>query len=166
MICFMLLLPSAGSMSELKANNKDINESQITDDDELPDLIVEDIIYYPHDPGSIDYYIEADVKNQGNTTAHGEVTIELKITRLLFRVIPIKVYYHKIDSYKLHDGLEPGETQTKLLTVGYLIPGLFGFYKIYVGINLDKKIDESDYNNNERTEKILVIFNVWLTLPL
>jgi hypothetical protein len=101
--------------------------------------------------------------NQGDAYAYGNVTVEFTVVRTIFWFFNLRIVYDFTDTFYLYDGLAPGEKRDKCVSDGAfsLSNLLFGFFKFYAGINLDKEIDESNYNNNERMERVNCIFTWW-----
>lgn len=160
--CIMLIMasPCTIALNDLSSENVDTTEQQSTNDG-LPDLIIEDIYYYLHDPGSPFYYVEAKIKNQGDAYLYEGVNVEFTVVKTIFWFFNVKIIYDNIENEYFYGGLAPGETKSVFLSVGDFELPIFGFFKFYAGINLDKKIDESNYNNNRRTERIVCIFGMW-----
>jgi len=145
---------SANDVSEIK---------ETTEEDSLPDLIVEDITYYDFESGWNFYYVDVHILNQGDAVAYGNVTLEFTAVRTLFWLFNIRIVYEYKDTLNLRDGLAPGETTWDSVSQGDFTLPIFGlFYKFNAGINLDKKIDESNYNNNEGYELVLCILTSWI----
>lgn len=150
------------AFTEIKSNNQGIIEvNNIESAVGLPDLIIEDIYYYLHDPGSPFYYVEADIKNQGDAYVYEGVTVEFTVVKTIFWFFNLKIIYDNIETKHFYGGLAPGETRTIFLSVGDFDLPIFGFFKFNAGINLDKKIDESNYNNNKFTEQVFCFFAMW-----
>jgi hypothetical protein len=127
----------------------------------LPDLVIKDINYYLHDPGSPFYYIEADIKNQGFGYLYDGVTVEFRIVSSIFWLINLNILYENNETEYFYGGLAPGETSTVYLYIGEPRIPIFGFLKFEAGINLDKKIEEKNYFNNRRIERVFCFFG-WL----
>jgi hypothetical protein len=142
--------------------SSDLNEKPRVDEG-LPDLIIEDISYYPFEPGWDFYYVDVEILNQGDAYAYGNVTIEFTVVRTIFWFFNLRIVYDYKDTLYLRDGLAPGETKTDCVSDGAFSLSLllFGFFKFNAGVNLDKEIDESNYNNNERMERVNCIFTWW-----
>jgi len=143
-----------------ESKSSDLNEKQRVEDG-LPDLVIKDIDYYLHDPGSPFYYIEADIKNQGFGYLYDGVTVEFRIVSSIFWLINLNILYENNETEYFSGGIAPGETRTVYLFIGEPHIPIFGFLKFEAGINLDKKIEEKNYFNNRRIERVFTIFG-WL----
>jgi len=124
----------------------------VDNNDDLPDLIVEDFELYSRIPEWGHYELWAKIKNIGNAQTMGVFHFKVIIFRLIFRKIPFPVR-HWGDIYNFYNyTIIPGETQRFHLGSGNEIPRLRGYYRFYVVINMDKNIEEGNYDNNERYE--------------
>jgi hypothetical protein len=142
----------------------DITIGTITNEennDNLPDLIIEDFYLYSRIPEWGYYQLWATIKNIGNAPTLGEFQFKVKIYRLIFRKIPFPVRQWD-DIYRFNnDTIMPDESQSFCLGAGDQIPRLPGFYRIVVTINMDKNIEESNYYNNDRIEQKFRDFVYW-----
>ena len=118
----------------------------VTANEEKPDLIIDDIFLYYREPTRGSF--RCTIKNIGNSPIPGHTSVELdvKVYRLLFRIIPIpiKSYISQEDIYRTLIG------ETTVNTT--FLPGsdlpIFGFFRIVVTINPNRIIDESTFDNN------------------
>ena len=100
--------------------------------------------------------------NQGDAYAYGNVTVEFTVVRtIFFWLFNIRIVYDYKDTLYLRDGLAPGETTYDSVSTGDFTLPIFGFFKFNAGVNLDKKIEESNYNNNERMERVFSFLTDW-----
>jgi hypothetical protein len=143
----------------VESKSSSLNEKP-REENGLPDLIVEDIYYYPFENGWDIYLVNVKILNQGDTYAYGNITVEFTIIRTIFWFFNLRIYQHNTVIISLDNGLAPGEKITCGVS-GWISLEFFGFYKFNAGINLDKKIEESNYNNNERMERVTSIAFWW-----
>ena len=128
------------------------SEVMVDNNDDLPDLIVEDFELYSRIPEWGHYSLWAKIKNIGDAQTIGWFQFRVVIYRLILRKIPFPVRQFG-DIYNFYnDTIIPEETQRFHLGSGDEIPSLRGYYRIFVVINMDKNIEESNYDNNERYE--------------
>ena len=123
--------------------------------DDLPDLIIEDFYLTSRIPQWGDYELWASIKNIGDFQTVGVFHFRVIIYRLIFRKIPFPVRYCEAIYNFYNNTIIPGETQKFILSSGDEIPRLRGYYRIHVAINLNKNVEESNYDNNERYENRL-----------
>ncbi len=144
----------------VETKSSDLNEKPSINDG-LPDLIIEDINFQEHDPGSGYYYIYCYVKNQGDDYAYGNLTVDFNIKKTFFWWLNMRTIYEVIRSKNLKDGLAPGEKIYVSLYAGEDILPFFCFAKFFVKINTDKKIIESNYDNNKDMLKVFASIFGW-----
>ena len=132
----ILSLPSTIAVSELRSQN-----------DELPDLSIENIYFYSRIPEWEDYTLIATIKNKGDVYVNESVQARVTILRFLFGIpiIPLLIITRKISFY---NGIEPGESEDRWVADWDEVPKLIGFYVVIVNINIDRKLKEINYMNN------------------
>jgi hypothetical protein len=140
--------------------SSDLNEKP-REEDGLPDLIVEDIYYYPYEDGWDIYLVNVEILNQGDAYAYGNITVEFTIIRTIFWFFNLRIYQDNTVIISLDSGLAPGEKITCGVSKGFISLEFFGFYKFNTEVNPDKTIVESNYNNNERMERVTSIAFWW-----
>jgi hypothetical protein len=121
--------------------------------DDLPDLIVEDIELYSRQPEHGYYELNAKIKNIGDSPATGRFEFKVIFYRLILGIFPIPVSYFKDDKPFKGGIINPQEIQYHFLCDNYDFPSRMGIYIIFVEINMDKSVEESNYDNNVRIEK-------------
>ncbi len=141
----------------VETKSSDLNENPSLNDG-LPELIVKDIVFWEHDPGSHFYYVYGYIKNQGDDYAYGNLTVEFTVKRTFFWLFDTWTIYKDVYSKNLKYGLAPGETISVLPSCGEFTLPLFCFARFYLKINHDKKINESNYDNNELMIKVFSFF--------
>ena len=111
----------------------------------------------------IDNEVYCVVKNIGSETANGFIDVKVEIKRVLFGVFLInKTLRHFFVSCLESGGLPPNNTTHIDFTMDYRLPQcLFRIYRIYCWVNPDKRIEETDYNNNFYTQDVFVFFSDW-----
>jgi hypothetical protein len=127
--------------------NPSINEG-------LPDLIVVDLDFHEHDPGSRFYYVYCDIINQGDDYAYGDLTIEFKVIKTFFWWFNLGTIHEESYSRDLGNGLAPGG---KIYTMPYCDTSFlppFCFARFIVEVNTDNQIIESNYDNNKDMLKV------------
>lgn len=144
-ICFilMLLIPST------------IVKPDTLDDvmmiDDLPDLIVTDIIIEEDWWHPLEYLFIAKIKNIGNSPAPKLIETHTIVKRLLFGFFPIGTVFNETYSFNIATNLAPGETFEVELCRGYEIPS--GFNIVYCTVNPNHTIEETSYFNNKHSDK-------------
>jgi hypothetical protein len=122
-------------------------------DDDLPDLIVEDIELYSRQPEAGYYELYSKITNIGDSPASGRFEFKVIFYRLLFGIFPFPVSCFEDDKPFKSGIIMPQETQDHFLCDDYDFPSRIGIYIIFVEINMDKIVEESNYDNNVRIEK-------------
>ncbi|MBE3137474.1 MAG: hypothetical protein IMZ43_08835 [Thermoplasmata archaeon] len=102
------------------------------------------------------------VKNIGNGSTN-YLDLKVHIKRVLFGVFLIN---KTLRSFYMNswssDSLLPNETTGARFAMDYQLPqGWFRTYRIYCWVNPDKRIEETDYNNNFYTQDVFVLFGDW-----
>ena len=111
----------------------------------------------------IDNEVYCVVKNIGSGTAYDDIEVKVEIKRVLLGVFLInKTLRHFFASGWSSSGLPPNNTTGMKFAMDYQLPQcLFRIYRIYCWVNPDKRIEETDYNNNFYTQDVLVFFSDW-----
>jgi hypothetical protein len=125
----------------------------VENNDDLPDLIVEDFELYSRQPESGYYELYAKITNIGDSPASGRFQFKVIFYRLLFRIFPFPVSCFEDDKPFKSGMIMPQETQDHFLCDDYDFPSRIGTYIIFIEINIEKNIEESNYDNNVRIEK-------------
>jgi len=130
--------------------------------DEKPDLIIIGLGTIQADD-FIHNKVYCVVKNIGSENANNFIDVKVHIKRVIFGVFLIN---KTLDSFFANrwdsGGLPPNSTTGVNFTMDYQLPqGWFRIYRIYCQVNPDKRIEETDYNNNFYTKDVLVLFSDW-----
>jgi hypothetical protein len=116
-----------------------------------PDLIVDCInIHYYH---SGIWMVDAIVKNIGNASTSGVLTLTYTVKRIYLGTTLIS------DTKKNNVIVNAGDKYSIFLFYKGEIP--FGFIELKCTVNQDKSIEESNYENNELSQKYFVLFGLW-----
>jgi len=150
-LTLLLLMPSIPAIQQ-KSIGDGVN-------DDLPDLIVENIYFYSRRPEWDYWELKVDIKNIGEGIANETITVKFVFLRLVLGILPIILV--PIRTTDILSGILPGQTITRTIAYDYGIPHLSGFYIVIVTINTDKKLNESNYSNNWRSEKHNRFFDYW-----
>ncbi|UCD14577.1 MAG: hypothetical protein JSW60_03935 [Thermoplasmatales archaeon] len=143
LFALMLLLPSSVALS---------NSTQYSRDNELPDLVVTDIYPYTHCI-PVATNMACWIKNKGDSTAVGSIDVGLIVWRMVFGIIPIKVY-EDIES-ETTNGLNPGgKVQFQF---NYLPSKGLRIYRFDCYVNVYNRTEESNYDNNHYSETHFVL---------
>jgi len=128
--------------------------------DEKPDLIITGLGTVQADD-FVHNRVYCVVKNIGSENANNFIDIKVQIKRVLFGVFPInKTLYHYFANRWDSGGLPPNSTMGVNFTMDYRLPA-WGFFRIYCQVNPDKRIEESNYDNNFYTQDVFVLFGNW-----
>ncbi len=138
----------------VETKSSDLNEN-------LPDLIVVDLDFFEHDPGSSFYYVYCNVVNQGDGYAYGDLTIEFKVIKTFFWLFKLRSIYMESYSRDLGEGLAPGGEIFTMPHCGSDFLPPFCFARFIVEVNSNKKIIESNFENNKDMLKVYCAFNGW-----
>jgi len=163
-IVIMLLLQSSHAFSELNLiDENDVGSKNIVESDK-PDLIITNIWFkwnpwnpFPH----CTHYIGVTIKNIGDEKVDENEDINLTIIVKKWLFVKLKTY--NID---IKGGLEPGESKKSNFSDIIDSDYFPGFYKFISYVNSEKAIDESDYLNNDYTERDLYLILCWIELIL
>jgi hypothetical protein len=118
-----------------------------------PDLIVLNMGFAPHDDhGPV--VACATIKNIGDLKVVGYLYLKYTFTRLIYKTIT------NIDTTWMSGGLKPGEEVYWSLIYESELPK-FGFFEFKCTVNPDRIIEESNYDNNELSQKYLAFFGQW-----
>ena len=132
--------------------------------DGKPDLIIEGLGTRPTNTPPHNW-VYCVVKNIGSGTAYDFIDVKVEIKRVLFGVFLIN---KTLRSYFANGwssgGLPPNNATGIEFAMDYELPswGFFRIYRIYCWVNPDKRIEETDYNNNFYTEDVFVLFGDWV----
>jgi hypothetical protein len=125
-----------------------------------PDLMIEDLLILPgHQPGEEEF--RCRVKNIGDaSTPSGKfiditVIVRWKILDIL-PLIPVRKFIASAAN-----SLAPNETANIPFAYSDSMP-IFGFYEFYCTVNPKATIDESNYQNNFKTDTVLFILRLTL----
>jgi len=126
-----------------------------------PDLMIEGLgIESSNLP--YEYDVFCVVKNIGSENANDFIDVKVEIKRVFFGVFLINKTLRSFFANCLSSGgLPPNETTNIEFAGDYQLPA-WGFYRIYCQVNPDKRIEETDYNNNFYTQDVLVLFGDWV----
>jgi len=125
-----------------------------------PDLIIEDLLILPgHQPGEEEF--RCQVKNVGDASTPSDKFIDITVTVRwktfgLLPLIPVRKF-----TASAANSLAPGETNNIPFAYSDSMP-IFGFYEFYCTVNPKATIDESNYQNNLKTETVLFILRLSL----
>lgn len=156
-IVLMLLLPSIPAMSELNLNDENHIESQNIVNSGKPDLIITNVWFDPINiPPGPWYNIKITIKNIGDEKVDENEDINISIIVKKWFFITYKTY-----DITIKGGLEPGKRNHSTFVV-WDYDYIPGFYRFKCNVNVDKTIDESDYQNNIYSEYALKIFSFWI----
>ena len=128
--------------------------------EEKPDLIIEDLLILPgHQPGEEEF--RCRVKNVGDASTPSDKFIDITVTLRwktfgLLPLIPVRKF-----TASAANSLAPGETNNIPFAYSDSMP-IFGFYEFYCTVNPNATIDESNYQNNLKTETVLFILRLSL----
>jgi hypothetical protein len=121
-----------------------------------PDLIVLRIGFAPSGNNGRDMVAYATIKNIGDLKVVENLYLKYTFTRLIYKIIT------NIDTtwMWIGGGLEPGEeVYWDLISEDRLLK--FGFFEFKCTINPNKTIEESNYDNNELSQKYIAFFGQW-----
>jgi len=118
-----------------------------------PDLIVPFIGFVPMNGNGRDV-AAATIENIGDTKAEGTLYLKYTFTRLIFGTIAY------IDTTWMSGGLEPGAQAGWDLIFEYELPK-FGFFEFKCTVNPGKTIEESNYDNNDLSQKYVAFLGQW-----
>jgi len=127
-----------------------------------PDLIIEGLGTRPANIYFLNW-VYCVVKNIGSGTAYDDIEVKVEIKRVIFGVFLInKTLRSFYASGWSSSGLPPNNTTSLEFAMDDQLPqGWFRIYRIYCQVNPDKRIEETDYNNNFYTKDVLVLFSDW-----
>jgi hypothetical protein len=121
-----------------------------------PDLIVLNMGFAPYGDNGRDMVACATIKNIGDLKVVEDLYLKYTFTRLIYKTIT------NIDTTWMYigGGLKPGaEVYWSLIYEGELPK--FGFFEFKCTINPNKTIEESNYDNNELSQKYLAFLGHW-----
>jgi hypothetical protein len=120
-----------------------------------PDLIVSFMGFVPFgeaEPGPEGF--AAAITNIGDADIQGTLTLKYTFTRLVFGTIT------NTDTVWMSGGLKPGEEAGWDLIYEKELPK-FGFFKISCTVNPGWTIEESNYDNNDLSQKYVAFLGQW-----
>lgn len=146
-------ISSAVAIKEVNANNNDvINSSNVVSTEDLPDLIVVNIDAIPY--GGDEYYIAwVTIKNIGNTSIEGLVTISIGV----YRGLSNRHNIGNIGPSAIWLNLAPG-IEKEFEFMSRYPDNIFYFFNIVAYVNYDKKVEESNYSNNAARQNFYQIY--------
>jgi hypothetical protein len=125
-----------------------------------PDLLIDGLGTTPANTFPLNW-VYCVVKNIGSGTAYGDIEVKVEIKRVIFGMFLInKTLNSFFTSGWSSSGLSPNNTTSSKFTMDYRLPS-WGFFRLYCWVNPDKRIEETDYNNNFYTQDVLVFFGDW-----
>jgi hypothetical protein len=121
-----------------------------------PDLIVLNMGFAPYGDNGRDMVACATIKNIGEVNTAGTFYLKYTFTRLIYKTIT------NIDTkwMWIEGGLEPGREAYWSLIYEERLPK-FGFFEFKCTVNPGKTMDESNYDNNDLSQKYLAFFGQW-----
>lgn len=126
--------------------------------EEKPDLIVEQIDRAWDN--QFNDLVYATIRNIGTAKAEGNIYVKYTVIRLLFGVIPIKVAQTGTKFVYRDGGLKPGDFLGFTLSMERDLPK-FGIFRVSTAVNPGRIIEESNYDNNDLSQKFIVFFGQW-----
>lgn len=165
---FLLISPTVIPSAYTSVALKDSLQESTTSPKEIfcentgtPDLIIEDLLILP---GSHPFQEEFSclVKNVGDASTPSNKDLDITVTVRwktfgLLPLIPVRKFIGGTGGFSL----APGETVDIPFATTNRMP-VFGFYKFYCTVNPEHIIDESNYQNNVKTETVLFILGLTL----
>jgi len=130
--------------------------------EELPDLIIEQIGFVPYGDGGEDVAYMV-IKNIGNAKSQEEISYKYTFTQMLFGIIPIRIVRTHTDSMIYEGGLGPQETCSGALIYENELPK-FGIFKFSCTVNPDLTNQESNYDNNDLSQKYIAFLGQWIEI--
>jgi hypothetical protein len=120
-----------------------------------PDLIVQQM-GFARDEETPVFVSYAIIKNIGDLKVVEDLYLKYTFTRLIYKTIT------NIDTtwMWIGGGLEPGEEVHWDLISDYRLPK-FGFFEFKCTVNPDKIIEESNYDNNDLSQKYIAFLGQW-----
>jgi hypothetical protein len=158
-IIFLFLGVGFSSAFSINTKSSNINGNH-SKNEVLPDLIIKDIRYFPSATYPYWHYVIANIKNRGNDYAYGNISVQFSVVDTFFWLSNKGTIYDDINIIYLENGLAPGESRYIWLHQRMELPR-FGFFKFFVNINIDKRIDERYYFNNWRMELVFIFDRFW-----
>ena len=128
----------------------------------LPDLIVEKIGFAPDENG-MQKIAFITIKNIGEAKALDALVFRYTFIRMAFGLIPIQIVRTNTETIKQYGGLDPQETIDFLLMYEYELPK-FGFFRFSCTVNPGKTMEESNYDNNDLSQKYIAILSHWILI--
>jgi hypothetical protein len=128
--------------------------------EELPDLIIELIGFAPTGDGQLDDIAFATIRNIGSVKAIGSIEVKFTFIRMLFGIIPIKIAQTDTHSITVGGGLQPQDFAIVDLIYEDELPK-FGIFELRCSVNPGRTIEESNYDNNELSQKFIAFFGQW-----
>jgi len=100
----------------------------------------------------------------GSVTAYDFIDVKVEIKRVFLGVFLINKTLKTFFASGLSSGGLPPNNATGIeFTTDRRLPqGWFRIYRIYCWVNPDKRIEETDYNNNFYTQDVFVFFSDWV----
>ena len=121
-----------------------------------PDLIVASMSFSPYGDSGI--VAAATIENIGDTKAAGTLYLEYTFSRLIFGTIT------NTDTVCMFGGLDPGEEAYWPLIYESELPK-FGFFEFKCTVNPGGgAIEESNYDNNDLSQKYVAFLGHWKAL--
>ena len=118
-----------------------------------PDLIVSFIGFVPYGDSGRNIAF-ATIKNIGDADIQGELTLKYTFIRLVFGTIA------RIDTVPMSGGLKPGDFVSWTLIYESRLPK-FGFFEFKCTVNPGRTIEESNYDNNDLSQKYVAFLGQW-----
>ena len=146
-IVFMLLLPSVVVANE---SESEIFETQ--NKEGKPDLYVQ---WIEPDTGDVPLITGTVclIRNRGDAPASGEIAVRLVVWEAIFGIFPIIKECDEISSFT-DSSFTPSER--RYVYFSYMPEERFHFYRFTAYVDCYGSVDESDEDNNSRTERTFI----------
>lgn len=125
-----------------------------------PDLIITHIGFASIGDAPLRDVARASIQNIGTEKAEGNIYVKYTFIRLLFGVIPIKVAQTGTKFVFRDGGLQPQDFTYVNCIYEEDLPK-FGIFELKCIINPGRTIEESNYDNNDLSQKFIAFFGQW-----
>ena len=127
--------------------------------EEEPDLIITHIGFASTGDAPLRDVARASIQNIGTAKAEGNIYVKYTVIRLLFGVIPLIAQTGTKFVYR-DGGLQPQDFTYVNCIYEEDLPK-FGIFEFKCTINPGRTIEESDYDNNDLSQKFIAFFGQW-----
>jgi hypothetical protein len=128
-----------------------------------PDLIIELIGFAPTGDAQLEDVAFSTIRNIGSAKAVGSIEVKYTFIRMLFGIIPIKIAQTGAHSVTVGGGLQPQQFTYVEFIYEDELPK-FGIFELKCTVNPGKTIEESNYDNNDLSQKYVAFLGKWFEI--